>query len=195
VSTRVLIIPEDPTLDKYILKPIVERIFDDLGKSALVEVLEDPHLCGVDEALDPKTMADIIRDRQMFGLFLLLVDRDCTDRANARKNHAQLAAQREAEHQGKLLACLAVEEVEVWMLALHRDALGANWSEVRAECHPKERFAIPFLQKKGWTAEVGRGRKRAMRALGAGYKGLLQVCPELDQLKQRIGAWLAERGV
>ncbi len=30
---KVLIIPEDPSLDKYILKPIVERIFQDLERT------------------------------------------------------------------------------------------------------------------------------------------------------------------
>lgn len=196
MSTRVMIVPEDPTLDQYILKPIVERIFQDLGRPSFVEVLQDPHLRGVDEALDAKIIADIVRDRSMFQLFLLLVDRDCNDTSSNRRNNEMLAAEREAEHTGKLFACLAREEVEVWMLALHREALGVSWSEVRKECHPKERFADPFLKQRGWMTEVGKGRKRAMRDLGAGWKGLLQVCPEIDELKRRIDEWLqAERAL
>lgn len=176
---------------------MVERIFQDLGRTAYVEVLENPHLRGVDQALDGDVVTGIVREWSMFQLFLLLVDRDCNDvRRNGRNNEA-LAAQREADHEGKLFACLAVQEVEVWMLALHREIIDASWPEVRAECHPKERFADPLLKKQGWSLEVGKGRRRAMRDLGAGWRGLLQVCPEIDNLKGRIAAWLAapERGV
>ena len=49
---RVLIIPEDPTLDQFVLTPIVQRIFTDLDIGARVEVLFDPHLSGADQALD-----------------------------------------------------------------------------------------------------------------------------------------------
>jgi hypothetical protein len=39
---KVLIIPEDPTRDPYILKPIVERLFShELQRVARVEVLKD----------------------------------------------------------------------------------------------------------------------------------------------------------
>jgi hypothetical protein len=36
---KVLVAPEDPTLDQYVLKPIVERLFADLGKTPRVLVL------------------------------------------------------------------------------------------------------------------------------------------------------------
>jgi hypothetical protein len=54
-AVKVLIIPEDPTLDRYILKPIVEQIFADFGRIARVMVLENPRLRGVDQALDAAT--------------------------------------------------------------------------------------------------------------------------------------------
>ncbi len=43
---KILVVPEDPTHDQYILKPIVERIFKDLDTGARIEVLKDPHLGG-----------------------------------------------------------------------------------------------------------------------------------------------------
>lgn len=133
-------------------------------------------------------MAGIVRDNPMEDLFILMVDRDCDRLGNTTK-----AATRVEEHPGRVLACLACEEVEVWMLALHRKQIGVPWTTVRGECDPKERFADPFIASRGWAALVGRGRKRAMRELGASWQGLLQVCPELRELHERIGTWAAAR--
>lgn len=192
---RVMVIPEDPTLDRHILQPIVEHLFDDLGRKVQVDVLLDPHLRGIDEALNPEVVTGIISDREaMFDLFLLLVDRDCNDGRKRGRNNVEMAKQREAENGGRLLACLAIEEVEVWMLALHRDELEARWSDVREDCDPKERYADVLLKEKGWLSTVGKGRKKAMEGLGSKWQGLLQVCPELADLKQRIATWLEQRG-
>ncbi|MGZ3456933.1 MAG: hypothetical protein ACXU86_00335 [Archangium sp.] len=192
---KVMIIPEDPTLDRYILQPIVQHIFEDLGRKADVEVFQGSKVRGIDKALDPEFVADIIRDRGgMFNLFLLLVDRDCNDGRKPGRNNVETARQREAENEGRLLACLAVEEVEVWMLALHRDELDARWSDVRQDCHPKESYAEPLLKKKRWLSTLGRGRKKAMEGLGSKWQGLLQVCPELAEFKQHIATWLETWG-
>jgi hypothetical protein len=86
---------------------------------------------------------------------------------------------------------LAIEEVEVWMLALHREAF--SWNEVRAEPHPKERFALPFLAERAPKLAPGAGRVWAMRELGSHWRGLLQCCPELKELQQRVKDWLAAR--
>jgi hypothetical protein len=57
---KVMVIPEDPTLDRYILKPVMERMFDDLGRRARVEVLANPRLRGVAQALDAATVARVV---------------------------------------------------------------------------------------------------------------------------------------
>lgn len=187
---KVLIIPEDQVLDQYILKPVVEHIFADLGRVARIDVLPEPRIRGIAQALSGDLVADIVADNPMEDLFLLIVDRDCDRYDNTAK-----ARSREQEHPAKLIACLAVQEVEVWMLALYRDEVGTPWQEVRADCDPKERYADPFLADKGWNEDrVGKGRKRAMRATGPGWKGLLSVCPEIVELKTRIQAWLDEHG-
>jgi hypothetical protein len=185
---KVLVIPEDPTYDQYILKPIVERIFTDLDRSARVEVLQDPHLRGIGDALDPQIVQEIVADNPMVDLFILMVDRDC----NRYKNETKAIARKE-EHPERLLACLAIEEVEVWMLWLHRDHLNAPWQEVRQHCDPKEEYAEPFLRSQGWTSRVGNGRKRAMRALGAAWDGLKKACPELAKLRDEVEEWLSRR--
>lgn len=181
---KVLVIPEDPRLDQYILKPIVERIFADFGKSPRVTVLSNPRLRGVAEALNPAILADIVATYPMNDLFLVLVDRDGEGARSA------VASARESEHSGRLFVCLAIEEVEVWMLAIHSETLGVRWREIRTEVNPKERFAEPFLQERAPRLDAGRGRAWAMRELGSQWRGVLDRCPELKDLKRRIETWL-----
>ncbi len=180
---KVLIIPEDQELDRYIVKPVVEALFADLGVPASVNVLPEPRLRGAGEALDKDTVASIVRDNPMEDLFLLIVDRDCN-----REQHEAKAAQRLAEHAGKLLACLAVQEVEVWLLALYKDRLKVTFTEVRKDPDPKERWAEPLLKELG-SEGPGRGRKAAMRALSGKWRSLHDTCPELLDLQRRIQAW------
>jgi hypothetical protein len=184
---KVLVIPEDPTLDQYILKPIVQRLFADLGRTARIDILSNPRLRGVDQALSQTILAGIADTFRMIDLFLVLVDRDGDTERPA------LAHTREGEHVERLFVCLAVEEVEVWMLALHRDSLQTPWSEIRGEINPKERFALPFLRDYAPRLDAGGGRAWAMRELGAGWRGLLQVCPELQELRERLRGWLDSR--
>jgi hypothetical protein len=185
---KVLIIPEDPTYDAYILGPVIERMFSELGRAARIEVLRDPHLRGVDQALDRETVDSIVRENPMVDLFLLVVDRDCDRRGNSAR-----AGGRESEHPDALLACLAIEEVEVWMLALHPAGSDASWQAIRDECDPKERFAAPFLSQLGRSGPGG-GRKRAMRELGRNWSRLKQLCPEIAELQTRVEAWLTNVG-
>lgn len=182
---RVLVIPEDPTLDQYVVKPIIERIFLDLGRTARVDILNDPHISGAAQALDPALISEIIGDNAMIDLFLLVVDRDCD-----RMGHEAKTRARESEHPGKLIAALAWQEIEVWALALHRQMLPDRWPRIRTECDPKERYWDPLVRDQGWLGTVGKGRKKAMRGLGAGWSGLRQVCPEIEALRERIEAWL-----
>ncbi len=187
---KILIVPEDPTYDQYILKPIVERIFRDLERPARVGVLSNPHLTGVAQALDAAMLASIVEQYPMVNLFLVLVDRDGD--SEGRPIRAQA---REEAHPGQLFVCLAIEEVEVWMLAIHRNQLPEPWNDVRAEHHPKERFADSFLNEHAPRLGPGDGRKWAMRELGPKWQGVLAVCPELADLRRRIAAWLSESSV
>ena len=184
---KVMVIPEDPTHDQYILKPIVEQMFAGLGKSPRVQVLSNPRLHGVSQALSAPILADIVAMYPMVDLFLVLVDRD------AEPKRPSQAEERAQEHPDRLFVCLAIEEVEVWMLSLHRDSLDTAWTEVRAERDPKERFAQPFLAASAPKLSPGGGRVWAMRELGAKWKGVLKVCPELAELERTLQGWLTRR--
>jgi hypothetical protein len=183
---KILIILEDPRHDQFIVKPVIEKLVVDLGRRASVEVLRDPHLRGVDDALNRDTLAAIVEDNPMIDLFLLIVDRD-----GNRTNNEERITDRQAEIGGKLIGCLAVEEVEVWMLALHADkSLPAPFREIRKHFDPKEAYADPFLERQGWATDVGGGRKRAMDALAGGLRRLLSRCPEVRELRGRLeAAW------
>lgn len=183
---RVLIVPEDPVNDGYILRPVVGWLFEELGKQARIAVLQDPRMRGVDEALSKDALQAVVNRYPMVDLFLVLVDRDGDE---GRENRG---AAREAENPRRLYVCLGVEEIEVWMLALHLQKVPASWAEVRAEPNPKERFAEPFLKSHAPRGSIGRGRAWAMRELDRRQFGaLLARCPELRDLKGKIAARLA----
>ncbi|HJT98744.1 MAG TPA: hypothetical protein VJ696_10560 [Rhodanobacteraceae bacterium] len=182
---KVLIIPEDQTLDGFIAKPVVAAIFADLGIRARVDVLPEPRLRGASHALDQAMVASIVRENPMTDIFILIVDRDCD-----RDGHVRKAAARMDEHADRLVACLATEELEVWMLALHRNAIDTPWREIRGHCDPKERWATPLLLALG-TGGPGGGRKNAMSALGGQLRTLLALCDELQELRNRLAGMLA----
>lgn len=184
---KVLVIPEDQQLDAFIMKPVIEALLKDLEYVATVAVLPEPRLRGAGDALDAQIVASIVRDNPMVDLFVLVVDRDCD-----RQGHTAKAAARQSEHAGKLLACVAKEEVEVWMLALHMDRLPVGFSELRGHCDPKETWAEPFLAEQG-RAGPGAGRKHAMRALAGSWRGLRDRCEELRELQAAVKAWREAR--
>lgn len=154
----------------------------------MVSVLWEPRLRGVDQALNSDTIAQIVSQNPMQDLFLLVVDRDCDRQDNVAK-----AAAREEEHKGKLLHCLAWQEVEVWMLALHKSEISEAFSKVREHCDPKEACADPLLDASFARASPREGRKQAMRAIKGKWRSLRDTCPELRVLRERIIAWYQAR--
>ena len=52
MSFKVLVVPEDFTKDEHVLKPLVEKILQDCGRKAQVQVCRDPNFQGVDAALN-----------------------------------------------------------------------------------------------------------------------------------------------
>jgi hypothetical protein len=184
---KVLVIPEDPTLDQHILKPVVEHLFKGLQRAARVEVLQDPHLTGVSDALNGDILAHVLHTNPMIDLFLLIVDRDCCE---ARQSVLD-ARLKEAATAGKaMFGCLAIEEVEVWALALHHVN---GWKQVRQECHPKEVYFEPLAKQNHWLEGVGKGRVQAMKALPGKFKTLRSRCSEINVLQDQIAQWLGDR--
>lgn len=187
MSFRVLVIPEDPTYNGYILQPIVERMLAELGKpSARVRMLTNPKLNGYAHAVSA-IRGDLVERYRHFPLWLFLPD---GDRA---KGLGPLESEL-AEKSVHLFCCAAQPEVEAWLLAGHRDDLPISWADVRQHPRLKEDVFEPFLRQFGDPRSVGEGRAQLTRETLSNYRGLLSVCPELAELEDRLRVFLAENG-
>lgn len=187
MSFRVLVIPEDPTYNGYILKPLIERMMAEVGRPrARVMVLSNPKIGGYDQAV-AAMRGDMAERYGFWDLWLFLPD---SDRAAGLNNL-------ETEMQAKRIpfyACAAIPEIEAWLLAGHRANLALPWSEVRAHHRLREDVFEPFLSAHGNAASAGGGRSELMGETLQNYRGLLAVCPELRELDARISQHLARQG-
>jgi hypothetical protein len=181
LSRRLLVIPEDPTLNGYILNPLVARLAAACGKgNAEVRILTNPKVSGFEHACG--RMPDIVEQWKHFDLLLFLPDADGKDRS---ATFARL--EREAADQGaRLICCAAIQEIEAWLLAGHIAKLGRSWSKVREDASVKENVFAPFLSTQGDARRPGGGRDVLMKETLANYQGLLERCPELAELEKRI---------
>jgi hypothetical protein len=183
MSFRVLVIPEDPTNNGYILRPLVEKMLAETGRpNARVTILTNPKLDGYDQAV--KAVKGELGERWgHFDLWLFLPD---ADRA------ANLDGLEDAL-KGKgicLISCAAQPEVEAWLLAGHRQHLDLAWPQVRAHPRLKEEVFEPFLAQHGDLRSPGRGRESLMKETVSNYRSLLEMCPELKELDRRLGELL-----
>jgi hypothetical protein len=182
MSFKVLIIPEDPTNNGYILKPLIKRMMKECGKpNAQVDVLSNPRVQGYNHA---KTlMSETIFERYAhIDLLLFIPDADGKNRSR----EFGILEKEAIEKGAKLLCCAACQEVEAWLLAGHLDKLGKPWSEIRADPSVKEIFFADFLSRNGNPKAAGGGREGLMLETLKNYRGLLDRSPELKELQTRI---------
>ena len=183
MSLQVLVIPEDPTYNGYILRPIVERMLAELGKpNARITVLTSPKLNGYADAVR-RIQSDLIDSYRHIKLWLFLPDAD-------RASHLEALENKLHEQGIDLFCCAAQPEVEAWLLAGYRDKLHLSWSDVRQHTRLKEDVFAPFLEQFGDSRSVGGGRERLTHESLANYRGLLSVCPELETLHNRLRVFL-----
>lgn len=176
-----MVIPEDPTYNGHILKPLIERVMTAVGKSqANVVVLTNPSMKGYEDA--ERRLESVFEKYPHYNLFLFLPDRD----GRAERDKSLNALTMKYQNQRiPFIAKAAVEEVEVWLLAGHKNKLSKNWSDVRADSSVKESAFQPFLQKHG-DASPGNGRERLMKETLKNFSGLKRSCPELEELTNEI---------
>lgn len=188
MSFSALIIPEDPTNNGYILDPLIEHMLAECGKpNAKVEVLRNPKTQGYEHA--KAVLLNEVLDRYRHkNLLLFLPDADGKDRAAE-----FLVMEQSARSIGaRLICCAAQQEVEAWLLAGHLEKLTVPWKNIRADISLKENIFEPFLAQHGDSRRAGGGRDLLMKQALQNYTGLLQRCPELAELEQRIRNALAQ---
>lgn len=182
MSFKVLVIPEDPTHNGYILKPLVETILTDAGKpNAKVRVLTDPHLVGFDDAKRAIREELEIKYALFFDLWLFMPD---ADRATP---ESMAALESELELKGvRLLCCPAQPEVEIYACAAYRREIGMSWEEVRKHSHMKEDVFEVIRTKYGNVNSAGGGRSALIGEAVKNLQLLYNLCPELKELRERI---------
>jgi hypothetical protein len=182
MSFKVLVIPEDPTFNGYILKPLVEAVLAEAGKpKAKVQMLSKPKVGGFDQARH--AIKEILPDS--YGHWDLWVFIPDADRATA-------AAMRDLEEGAlargiRLLCCPAQPEVEIYCCVGRRKDLNApSWEAVRSSARMKEAYFEPLLRKHGEMNRAGGGRESLIAASLSKMETLFRLCPELAALRDRM---------
>lgn len=184
MSFRVLVVPEDPIYNGFILQPLVERVIREAGKtSPKVTVLTNPKLSGFEHA--KKNLSAICERYKHFDLVLFLPDRD--GKPGRDDSLRELSSSLGKKY--PFYAIAAVEEVETWLLAGHKSKLAREWRYVREDPDVKENDFKGFIQIHGDDGP-GQGRERLMKETLNNFRGLRSSCPEIDLLVKTISAML-----
>jgi len=196
VSFNVLLIPEDPVKDGYVLKPVIEAMMRAVGKpQARVVVCVDPRFHGTSQALRWQFIQQaLIRNEGMFHLYLLCVDRDGDVNRQAVLDSLEIQARTFIARDRAFLAEHAWQEIEVWLLAGHDLPRKWVWKAIRDEPHPKERYYRPFAKSRGALDLPGEGRDKLAQEAALHYDQIRGRCKEdIQRLESRIRAWTEDR--
>ena len=178
---RVVIVPEDHTNDRFILKPIFDRLFDRLEfANTKIRVAQSKYR-GVDAVLISENLDQIIKRYPMTDLFVLCVDRDRNTSRRVRLD------QIETEFGLRVIAVNAWEEIETWVLAGLNLPNDWTWFDVRSERDVKERYFEPFANMQGVSDGPGGGREALGQEASRRIDAIRQKCPEdFDALAWRL---------
>jgi hypothetical protein len=183
VSLKVLVIPEDPTLNGYILYPLVAAILADLGKrNAKIQVLTNPSLKGYDHAMQA-IRQDLPDKYSHWDIWLFVPDADRAKREAMNTLEAELA------DKGITLFCSPAQpEIEIYACVAYRNELSESWKMVREAASFKEVYFKQVLDKHGDKNRAGGGRDLLINESLKNMRGLYQLCPELKNLRDRLDA-------
>ena len=181
MSYNVLVIPEDFTKDEHILKPLAERILQDLGKpNANVRVCRDPNFGGIGEALKiGRLRNDVIAFYPMVDLFILVLDRD--GEAGRETTVGRIEATLQGEMAGtsrRFVASLAWQEVEVFILAGHDLPPAWSWRDIRADPDVKNTYFQKLAAAKNTSGLPHAGRKKLMAEAIQNWSRIKSRCQE-----------------
>lgn len=189
MSFKVLVVPEDPTLDGHILKPLAKALLGDAGRPrAKVKLLENPHVQGYDNAARTIRGDELHASYAFYDLWLFIPD---ADRA---KRDAMDHLEADSGSRGvSLFCCPARPEVEIYACVPFRDELHMTWKEVRNHPRMREDVFDPLLAKHGDARRLGGGRDLMITSSLQNLPLLYRLCPETKRLRDRIAAHLQAR--
>ena len=184
---RVLAIPEDQTYNGYILRPLVKAIMADAGRrSAKITIAPRPRLQGYAHAVRA------IRDElpELYGFYDLWLFFPDADRASA---DAMRFLEKEIAAQGTtLLCCAAQPELEIYACAAFRSDIPGTWEDARQHPRMKEDVFQPLAERHGIPRQLGKSRRLMIARSLRNLPLLFRLCPELQDLRDRIAAHLSE---
>ena len=185
MSFQVLVIPEDPQQNGYILKPLVRAIMQRASRpTTRVTVLTNPRVRGYEQAV--KAIRNELSEAYGFmDLWLFFPDADRATSGAMHNLETQVAASGTT-----LLCCVAQPELEIYACAAFRKDIPAKWKEVRNHTRMKEEIFDPLLRKHGDPRQPDKGRDRMIRQSLENLPLLFQLCPELQRLRNRIATHL-----
>lgn len=181
MSCKVLVIPEDPALNGYILRPLVQRVLAEVGRpNARIQILTNPRLRGYEDAV-AVLRNELVKRYSFFDLWVFVPDADRAQEGVLRVLEASMKSKGVA-----LVCCPAQPELEAWLIAGHLNRVALPWDEIRNHPRLKEEVMEPFLAQHGDPRAAGQGRQRLMLRTLEAYRGLKQRCPEIENLETRI---------
>ena len=187
MSFQVLVIPEDPLQNGYMLKPVVQAIMRDAGRpAAKVTVLTNPRVRGYDQAV--KAVRDELAGRYHFmDLWLFFPDADKAGSKAMQDLETHVAAKGIT-----LLSCAAQPELEIYACAAFRKDIPITWDEARNHPRMKEEIFEPLLEKHGDRRRADKGRGMMVHRSLENLPLLFRRCPELQCMRHRIAAHLQQ---
>ena len=186
-AVKVLVIAEDPVHNGHILKPLVQALLASAGReSAHVRIMGNPRVRGYVDALRV-IRNEIVRRYRWLDIWLFFPDADRASRDAMERLEADLAAQGVT-----LLCCPAQPEVEIYACAAFRGDIPATWNDARRNPRMKEEVFQPLLDLHGFQGQPSAGREMMIARSLRNLPLLFRLCPELQDLRDRIAAHLSE---
>ncbi len=189
MSFKVLVVPEDPTLNGHILKPLTEALLGDAGRPrARVKVLENPRVQGYPDAARTIRGDELHASYAFYDLWLFIPDADRAKRDAM--DHLEAVSRSRGV---SLLCCPAQPEVDIYACVPFRHELHMSWEEVRNHPRMREEVFEPLLARHGHARRPGGGRDMMITRSLRNLPLLYRLCPETKRLRDRIAAHLEPR--
>lgn len=189
MSTKVAILCEDHTYDRYILEPIVESALKSIGiPRPRVVSITNPRISGFDTLLE-RLCEVVARYERTASAIVVAFDLDGDDGSPGRRDklaraRGMFASCSSAPDNVIFLACR--QGAEVYAIWGSRNDVKASWSAIRLERDPKERYFEPLLRPMDSLAVDG-GRTRLVGlSLKNGWQSLRSACDELADLERDL---------